>query len=111
MPASLDLFSYYGWMVLGVLTACWGWTFIHFCGAPRRRLTALVVVSVLTAALAGVMIHHDRWGAGASIRAEYERKCAELRERYIAAETVVELQRSRDALQESLCRIHTGPRA
>lgn len=97
----MDLLSYYGWFVLGGLTAVW----LVVVAGPiigRKWQPRLVLVSTgVIVIFAGLLMANDRWGAGAVHRAH----CTDLRGRYDRATTLVELERARDRLREKRCRL------
>lgn len=88
-----------------MLTALWLALAVKTVRTPRK-FGAFAVMTAVVAMTGGALAYNYYSGPSARLREKYERTCGDWRMRYNQAATLIELERARDGLKESLCRIH-----
>ncbi|AQR61863.1 hypothetical protein BZG35_09525 [Brevundimonas sp. LM2] len=97
----MDLLSAVLAMAFGLALGAWLWTCaMALLGAERQR-EPLVLCTVILALVGVVFLANERWGTPPKYRAD----CADWRERYEDATTLLDLERARDGLREGGCSI------
>lgn len=95
------LLTNYAWFAFGFLL--FGW--IVLLAAPlighKWRPGWLIFMTVVCGLCLAGLIYNELWGPAAA----HSRQCESLRERYEAAETIVDLERARDRLRASRCNL------
>lgn len=100
----MDLVSAYGWLAFGVFLSIWFVIVAAKLVGHRWRPGLAIFMTVVLVIFAGTLVANDRWGT----RLQHQRYCQEWRARYVAAATMVELQKAKDGLNDRRCPLFSG---